>query len=119
KEVLRGPRVELVETQRIGAGQQPEMAFVNLHHQRVAPAAHRAVAGRELREITVDFEAHGAAMAAATYRPHRGLRHAFAPPRLPRRPRRDFTMKPDRGPASRGGRGGVRAGAAGSSGRRT
>ena len=47
------------------AGEQAELRFVHLHHQRVPAPADRAVAARQLGEVGLDFEAHGAAVAAA------------------------------------------------------
>ena len=64
--MLRGERVELIQAQRFVAAQQTEpVFFVHFHHQRILAPADRAVARRRFRNVGVDFEGDGAAVATA------------------------------------------------------
>src|SRR4029453_5066391 len=65
EEMTRGLRVEAVLGERVLAGEQPEPAFVDLHHQRILAAADRAVARRQLGKISLDLELDGAAVTAS------------------------------------------------------
>src|SRR6188472_4078124 len=49
--------------QRALARQQAKPVFVHLDHERILAPANRAVAGGELRDVGLDFEGYGAAMA--------------------------------------------------------
>jgi len=65
KKMMRRLCVKLILGERFGAGQQRETAFMHLDHQRILFAANRTVARRQFREVGVDFEADGAAVATA------------------------------------------------------
>src|SRR5690348_15074405 len=65
EEMLRAVCIPLVSRQHLRAAEDGELAFMHLRHQRVFPAAKRAVARRQFLDRSVDPEAHGAAMATS------------------------------------------------------
>ena len=65
EEVARRHRVKTVLGQSVCTGKQLKLAFVHFHRQRILAPADGAVTGRQLREVRLDFKAHGAAVATA------------------------------------------------------
>jgi len=65
EEMMCRLRMKLVFAERFGAGQQGEVAFVHLDHQRILHPAQRAIAGSQLREVGRDLKPDRAAVAAA------------------------------------------------------
>ena len=75
EEMARGHGVKAVFGERVFPGEQFEPAFVNFDHQRILAAANRAIAGSQLRNIGLYFEADRPAMAIAPILPGGTNRH--------------------------------------------
>ena len=65
EEVTGGLGVELVLGERLFAGQQFELALMNLDHQRILTTADRAVAHGEFRKVGFDLKSDSATVATA------------------------------------------------------
>ena len=65
EKMTRSHGVKAVFSQRVVTGQQPELTFVNLHHQRILAPTDRTIAGGQLGKISLNLEGDGTAMAAA------------------------------------------------------
>jgi hypothetical protein len=75
KEVARGSSMKLILSERLGACEQLEFAFVHLNHQRVLLLADRAVANGQLGKIRFDLKANRAAVTTASIALKRPIRH--------------------------------------------
>lgn len=64
KEVSSGFGVKLIFGQRLFAGYEFEVAFMDFHHQRVLTTTDRTIARSEFREVRCDLEMHCATVTA-------------------------------------------------------
>jgi len=73
--VPRRPGVKAVLAELLSTGQQTELSLGDFDHERVLAFADGTVAHRQLREVRLDLEAHGAAMARTTVLLHGARTH--------------------------------------------